>query len=118
MLSKIIKVLDDKKAKDISVLRIDRISTIADYFIICHGTSVTHTRAIADELEEKLESAGVKLLHKEGYNSGKWILMDYGAVIVHIFTEEERKFYDLERIWNDAEKINVDNFLQINYNNS
>lgn len=118
MLKQIVKVLDDKKSMDICVLKIDRISTIADYFVICSGTSVTHTKAIADELEEKMSKSGLELLHKEGYDFGKWILMDYGSVIVHIFTKEERNFYDLERIWADAEKIGVDNLLQVNYNNT
>ena len=95
-------ILDDKKAKDVSVIDIRGISILADYFVICHGTSTTHIKALADELEMKMEKAGCRYLHREGYNSARWILMDYGEVVVHIFHEEDRNFYNLERLWSDG----------------
>lgn len=102
MVEKAIEALESKKAKDIEVLNISGISTLSDYFIICNGTSTTHIKTLADELEEKMSEAGYNYLHKEGYNSARWILMDYGEVVVHIFHEEDRSFYNLERLWSDG----------------
>lgn len=96
------KAASDKKAKDITILDMQNISMVTDYFIICSANSTTQTQAIADNIEEKLEEAGVKLLHKEGYREGRWILLDYGTCVVHIFVEEDRNFYNLERLWGDA----------------
>lgn len=98
----IVDILEGKKAKDISTINIEGISTLADYFVVCSGTSSTHIRSLADELEVKMEEAGYKILHKEGYDSARWILIDYGDVIVHIFHEEDRSFYKLERLWSDG----------------
>lgn len=97
---------DNKKARDIKVLDIRDISPITDYFIICSGSSTVQVKAIADEIEDKLEGAGYGLYHKEGYDSSKWILLDFGDVIIHVFREEERNFYNIERLWADAEVIN------------
>ncbi|MDI3534203.1 MAG: ribosome-associated protein [Thermosediminibacterales bacterium] len=102
------KALDDKKAKDIVVLGIYNVSLIADYFVIASGTSTVQVKALADEVEERLQENGVDILHKEGYNDARWILLDYGDVVVHIFHEKERSFYDLERVWADAETIELD----------
>lgn len=102
IVEKILGILEDKKAKDINVIDIQGISILADYFVICHGTSTTHIKALADELETKMEEAGYRYLHREGYNSARWILMDYGEVVVHIFHEEDRGFYNLERLWSDG----------------
>jgi ribosome-associated protein len=93
----------DRKARDVLALDLRRVSLVADYFVLASGTSTTQTRAIADRVTEKMREAGYTLLHTEGYNSALWILLDYGAVVVHIFREEERRFYDLERLWGDAE---------------
>jgi len=102
ILDKVIEILQDKKAIDISVINIKGISVLADYFVVCSGTSSTHIKALADELEKKMEEAGFSMLHKEGYNSARWILADFDDVIVHIFHEEERTFYKLERLWSDG----------------
>lgn len=102
MLDTAVEILDSKKARDIDVIDISGISVLADYFIICSGTSSTHIKALADELEEKMSEAGYQCLRKEGYDSAGWILLDYGDIVVHIFREEERGFYKLERLWSDG----------------
>lgn len=102
MAEKIAGILEEKKAKDLSTIDIKDISILADYFIICSGTSTTHIRTLADEVEEKMEKVGIRVLHKEGYNSARWILLDYGSVVIHIFHEEDRGFYNLERLWSDG----------------
>lgn len=109
MANKAIEFLKSKKAKDIKLLDIHEISTLSDYFIIATGTSTTQVQAMADELEEKMQPLGYKLYHKEGFRGGRWILMDFGSVVVHLFHSEEREFYNLERIWVDAKDIPVQN---------
>lgn len=104
---KIIGVLEDKKAKDISVINIGSISSLTDYFIICNGTSTTHIKALSDELDFKMKEVGLELSHKEGYETARWILMDYGDIVVHIFHEEDRGFYKLERLWSDGAVIHI-----------
>jgi len=99
---KSVSILEEKKAKDLNIIDIREISILADYFVICSGTSTTHIKTLADEVEEKMLEAGIELLHKEGYNSARWILLDYGEVVVHIFHEEDRQFYNLERLWADG----------------
>jgi ribosome-associated protein len=108
---KIVEFLENKKAKDIVVINIERMSTLADYFVICSGTSTMHIKTLADELEDKMNEIGCQHLHKEGYNSARWILLDYGDVVAHIFHEEDRKFYDLERLWFDGIRSSTDNLL-------
>ncbi|ABN52470.1 MAG TPA: ribosome silencing factor [Hungateiclostridium thermocellum] len=102
LVEKIVSILEEKKAKDLNIIDIREISILADYFVICSGTSTTHIKTLADEVEEKMLEAGIELLHKEGYNSARWILLDYGEVVVHIFHEEDRQFYNLERLWADG----------------
>lgn len=99
---KIVEILEGKKAKDVKTLNIKEITIITDYFVICSGTSSTHIKALADEVEEKMKEVNVELLRKEGYDSARWILLDYNDVVVHIFHEEEREFYNLERLWSDS----------------
>lgn len=96
----------NKKAKEIKVLNIRDISPITDYFVVCSGSSTIQVKAIADEVEEKLAEKDFCLYHKEGYSTGRWILLDFGSVIIHVFHEEDREFYNLERLWADAEVIN------------
>jgi len=109
MANNAIESLKDKKATDIKLLDIHELSTIADYFIIATGNSTTQVQAMSDELEEKMELAGYKMHHKEGFRNGRWILLDFGHIIVHLFHDEERKFYNLERLWVDAKSILVEN---------
>ena len=102
-----VKALDSKKGKEIRLIRIDKITTLAEYFVICTGTSNTQINALGDEVEKELTLAGEEPLHREGYRGGTWVLLDYGCVIVHVFQDEARKFYDLERLWSDAEVIDI-----------
>lgn len=105
----IAKCIDDKKGQDIQILDIGSISGFADYFVIAHGTSTRQVKAIVDEIEEKLEEQDIFIDHKEGYTNGQWVLMDYNGVVVHIFMEEERSFYNIERLWKDAVNVSIDN---------
>jgi len=98
----IIQILDDKKAKDILSLKLEGLSIITDYFVICTGGSTTHIKALADELMEKMKENSYEVYHVEGYDTARWILLDFGEVIVHIFHEEDRQFYNLERLWSDS----------------
>ena len=98
----IVHSLEEKKAEDIRIIDISKISTIADYFIIANGTNRNQVQALADNVGEDCHKAGYALHQTEGYNSANWILMDYSDVIVHIFSKEDRLFYDLERIWRDG----------------
>ncbi len=98
-------VLDDKKAMRINVIKIEDISSLADYFVIANGTSSTHVRSLADELEEKLKAEGTVPERIEGYRSNSWILLDYGNVVVHVFTQDARDFYDLDRLWADGQQV-------------
>ena len=98
-------ILDDKKADKINVIKIEDISSIADYFVVVSGTSSTHVRALSDELEEKLKEEGIVPTRVEGYRSNSWVLLDYSSVVVHVFTGEAREFYDLDRLWADGSKI-------------
>ena len=86
------RLLDDKKAERVNVIEIQEISSLGDYFVIATGTSTTHVRALADELEEKLKAEGAAPARVEGYRSNSWVLLDYGCVVVHIFTQEGRSF--------------------------
>ncbi len=103
----ILKVIDDKLGKDTMVINLDSVSTIADYFILTNGESLRQTKVLADEIIDHLEEEGVFHRNKEGYQAGNWILLDYGDIVVHIFEKETRQFYDLEKIWQDAQIISV-----------
>ena len=101
------KALDAKKGMDIKLLRIDDVSSLADYFLICTGTSNTHVNTLCDYAEYTLEQLGERMLGREGHRGSAWELLDYGTIVVHVFTEEARKFYDLERLWADAEVVDL-----------
>lgn len=102
-----IKIVENKKAKDVVLLKLKEISTITDYFIICSGESSLHMRSIAQELEEKLGKRGVTLLNPKDFMNNRWILLDFGSIVVHIFSQTGREFYQLERLWADAGKTVV-----------
>ncbi|MGB9812513.1 MAG: ribosome silencing factor [Thermovenabulum sp.] len=110
------KILDEKKAKDIVILDISRLTVMADFFVIASGNNAIHVRALADEVEEKLSLYSIFLRGKEGYKEARWVLLDYGDVIIHIFNEPDREYYDLERLWADAVSIDVDSQEDFSYN--
>ncbi len=101
------KALDSKKGMDIKLLRIDEVSSLADYFLICTGTSNTHVKTLCDYAEFTMDNLGEKLLGREGHRGNSWELLDYGSVVVHVFTEEAREFYALERLWADGEQVDL-----------
>ncbi|HIQ68556.1 MAG TPA: ribosome silencing factor [Candidatus Faecousia excrementigallinarum] len=101
------KALDSKKGQDIKLLKIDKVSSLADYFLICTGTSNTHVKTLCDFAEYTLEQLGEPLLGREGHRGNSWELLDYGSIVVHVFTEEARQFYSLERLWADAEQVDI-----------
>lgn len=106
-----VKALDDKKAEDIKVIDIQGISSIADYFIIANGTNNNQLAAMKDSVEEELYKNDIHVKQIEGNNSSTWILMDYQDVIIHLFSTEDRHFYDIERIWRDGKELNIDDLL-------
>lgn len=100
-----VNALEDKKAEDIRIIDISDISTIADYFIIAGGTNKSQIQAMADNVSEILGRAGINMRQIEGYQNANWVLMDFQDVVIHIFDQENRLFYDLERIWRDGVPI-------------
>ena len=105
------KALDEKKGMDIKLLKIDAISTLAEYFLICTGTSNTHVRTLCDYAEYAMDQLEEPLLGREGHRGNSWELLDYGAVVIHVFTDEARQFYNLERLWADAEEVDLSDVL-------
>lgn len=107
-----VKALDSKKARDITVLKIEDLTVISDYFVIATASSSTQLRALSDEVDFVLGEAGIAPLHKEGDAQSPWILLDYGDIVVHLFLEDSRMFYSLERLWSDATKVDVEEILK------
>lgn len=107
MYETIVKALDSKKGQDIKVLRTGHLTTLADYFVLCTATSTTQVKALADLCEKTMKDLGEPPHHIEGHNGGSWILLDFSCVVVHVFMDEARKFYDLERLWSDAEDVDI-----------
>ncbi len=105
------KALDEKKGMNIKLLKIDKVSTLAEYFLICTGTSNTHVKTLCDYAEYAMEQMEEPLLGREGHRGNSWELLDYGAVVIHVFTEEAREFYNLERLWADAENVDLTGIL-------
>ena len=101
------KALDAKMGEDIRLIGITDISTLADFFLICTATSSTHVKTLCDAVEEAMDEAGEPMLSREGHRGGTWVLMDFGSLVVHVFTAEARKFYDLERLWQDGHQVNL-----------
>ena len=102
------KALDSKKGGEVKIMEVTDLTSLADYFVICTGSSNTQINALCDAVEEKLEAeAGEKPLHREGHRGGIWVLLDYGCLVVHVFNSEAREFYGLERLWSDAEELDM-----------
>ena len=109
------KALSDKKGKEIQVLEIADLTTLADYFVIATGSSNTQINALIDNVEKVLtEEEGEEPLHREGYRGGTWVLLDYGCIAVHVFNAEAREFYDLERLWRDGKNIDLSGIIDEN----
>ncbi len=102
MLNLAVAAVEDKKAHSVVTLNLQGISVICDYFLICSGNSKTQVQAIADNTVDKLRDEGFRLLRSEGLKEGRWVLLDFGDVVVHVFQDEERDYYNLERLWADA----------------
>lgn len=111
LLKNAVAVLDNKKAMDIKALEITDLTVVADYFIIATGTSGTHIRALADEVEDALTKLGVEPNHIEGKTTG-WILLDYGTVIIHLFTADQRELFNLEHLWGDAKDVDLSEIIK------
>lgn len=99
---------DDRKAIDLKVLHLEKVTDFTDYFLICSGASERQVQAIADAVLERLRAERTRPLHMEGYNRGQWVLLDFGDFVVHVFLEEPRKFYALERLWGDAPDVTAE----------
>ena len=106
------KILDSKKGIDIQAIGVREVTTLTDYFVIATGGSGTQVKALADEVEYQLKLLGVSPNHIEGHRSNTWILLDYGNVVVHVFLKETRDFYDLERLWQDGEQVDLSSVLE------
>ena len=111
LVNQIVRLLDNKKARDIQVLDIHELTTIADYFVIATGNSTTQVKALCDHLEEELQKVGVHHTNKEGYRTASWILLGYQDVVVHLFLGETREFYKLEHVWQDAEIVDISDIV-------
>lgn len=104
-------ILDKKKAGSLKVLRVRDLTVLTDYFVIASGTSNTHVKSLAEEVEFQLGQQGVKPLRTEGMDARNWIVLDYGEVIVHVFYPEARNYYDLEHLWADGEEVDITGYL-------
>ena len=105
------KALDSKKGIDLRLIEISDISTLADYFLICTASSNPHVRTLCDAVEEAMDEAGEPMVGREGHRGGTWVVLDFGCVVVHVFTEETRAFYDLERLWQDGKQVSMISLL-------
>ena len=106
-----VRALDAKKGRDIKLLETGELTTLADYFVICSATSTTQIKALADACEKALKDAGEPPHHIEGHRGGTWVLLDYGCVVVHVFSQEAREFYGLERLWHDGKPMDLGGIL-------
>ncbi|WP_428909194.1 ribosome silencing factor [Niallia sp. Krafla_26] len=111
MLEVAVKAADAKRAEDIVALNMKGISLVADYFVICHGNSDKQVQAIAREIKEKVEEQNISLRRMEGFDEARWVLVDIGDVVVHVFHKDERGYYNLERLWGDAPLENIQSVL-------
>ena len=111
---KIVQVMDSKKAKDIRLIKIEGVSSLGDYFVVASASNTTQVKAIADEVEDEMTKLGLEPNRVEGRQSAQWILMDYYDVMVHVFLDEARSFYNLERLWSDAPQLDISDLLTQN----
>ena len=110
LMKAVYNALTEKQGRDITVIDIHEISTLADYFIITHGNNTPHVESLVDCVQETMDKAGAVCKSVEGLRGGRWVLLDYGDIVVHIFDRENRLFYDLERIWRDGKVMDTDAF--------
>ena len=110
IVKKAYEALNDKKGEDIKIIEIGKLSTVADYFIIANGSNAPHVESLVDNVEEELLKEKIHAERIEGVKSSGWILMDYNDVVVHVFSKEDRLFYDLERIWRDGKEVDIETF--------
>ncbi len=108
---KTVTILDEKSAQDISMLYVEEKTVLTEYLVICNGTSTTHNRALAGEIEFKLGELGIKPLGIEGHDDASWIVLDYNSVMIHIFTKSAKEFYKLDKLWSDAENVDISDLL-------
>ncbi len=108
MIKVIYDTLEDKFGEDIQIINVDKISNMCEYFVIVNGNSTTHVKSLAMNVEEKMKESGFQLFNTEGARGNSWILLDYSNVVIHIFDKESREFYNLERLWNDGIKVDLD----------
>lgn len=111
-ISVIAKAADDKKAFDVTILDIKGLSSVADYYVILSGNTSRQAVSIGENIEEQMSKEGYDVFNKQGYNTGKWVLLDYGDILVHVFEKDEREYYDLERLWIDGRMIDIDDVLE------
>ncbi|MBP3912986.1 MAG: ribosome silencing factor [Lachnospiraceae bacterium] len=109
----IVRALEEKKAENIEVIEIDQISPLADFFVIANGSNANQTEAMVDEVQEKAAMAGFQADHVEGHKNANWTLIDFKGVVVHIFDQEGREFYDLTRIWQDGTKLDPKSLAEL-----
>ncbi|WP_309120526.1 ribosome silencing factor [Paenibacillus sp.] len=102
-----VEAAEDKKAQNIVALDLTGISPVADYYVICHGNSDTQVQSITTEIRKKAEEAGVRVRGVEGFDTARWVLLDIGDVVVHVFHREEREYYNIERLWSDAKSVEL-----------
>ena len=107
VMNEIVQAIEDKKAHNIVVLNLKGISLIADYFVICHGNSDTQVQAIAQEARKRADELGVPVRGTEGFDTARWVLVDLGDVVVHVFHRDEREYYNIERLWSDAKVVEL-----------
>lgn len=112
LVKQIVKALDGKKADKIDVIQISDLTIISDYFVIASANNTTHVKALADEVEFELKNSGRATARVEGYQNANWIVLDYSDVVVHVFYEETRNFYNLEKLWSDGKKIDLEELLK------
>ncbi len=108
MIKVIYDTLEDKFGEDIQIINVDKVSNMCEYFVIVNGNSTTHVKSLAMNVEEKMKESGFQLFNTEGARGNSWILLDYSNVVIHIFDKESREFYNLERLWSDGVKVDLD----------